>query len=168
MVSLYIFEFQANGRRQFQFLPKPSKSMQPQPCLLWKEANVSWNCPSQMLVFVIVLELSKLIRIMPLLINTAEEPTGKLFFDIWVHLLFSKNLVKFMCAIYSPIWKNAKKIWKKDFECKYCRDISNIKIQCFLWGFFFFDAFPFQPLIKGNCLYNSWFVTCQCLNTYGP
>ena len=77
LVYLYIFEFQANGRRPFQFLPKPSKSMQPQPCLLWKEANVSWNCPSQMLVFVIVLELSKLIRIMLLLINTAEEPTGK-------------------------------------------------------------------------------------------
>ena len=80
LVYFYIFEFQANGKRQFQFLPKPSKSMQPQPCLLLKEANVSWNCPSQMLVFVIVLELSKLIRIMPLLINSEEEPTGKLFF----------------------------------------------------------------------------------------
>ena len=42
-----------------------------------------------MLVFVIVLELSKLIRIMPLLINSEEEPTGKLFF-------FSKNLVKLL------------------------------------------------------------------------
>jgi hypothetical protein len=30
-----------------------------------------------MLAFVIVLELLKLIRIMLLLINTAEEPTGK-------------------------------------------------------------------------------------------
>ena len=65
-----------------------------------------------------------------------------------------------MCAIYSPIWKNAKKIWKKDFECKYCKDVSKIKIRCF---FVFFDAFSFQHLIKCNNLCNSWFVTCYCL-----
>ena len=65
------------------------------------------------------------------------------------------------CAIYSQIWKNTKKkLWKKDSECKYCKDISKIEIQCFLC---FFGAFPFQPLIKGYCSSYSWFVTCYCL-----
>ena len=53
-----------------------------------------------------------------------------------------------------------KKLWKKDFECKYCKNISKIKIQCFLY---FFDAFLFQHLIKSIFLCNSWFVTCYCL-----
>ena len=65
-----------------------------------------------------------------------------------------------VCHLQSNLETCKKKLWKKDFECKYCKDISKIKIQCFLC---FFDAFPFQPLIKGNCLSNSWFVTCHCL-----
>ena len=60
----------------------------------------------------------------------------------------------------SNLEKCKKKSWKKDSECKYCKDIFNIKIQCFLC---FFDVFPFQPLISGNYLHNSWFVTCYCL-----
>ena len=65
-----------------------------------------------------------------------------------------------VCHLQSNLETCKKKLWKKDFECKYCKDISKIKIQCVLW---FFDAFLFQPLIKGNCLSNSWFVTCHCL-----
>ena len=40
------------------------------------------------------------------------------------------------------------------------KTFSTLKIQCFLC---FFDVFPFQPLISGNYLHNSWFVTCYCL-----
>ena len=65
-----------------------------------------------------------------------------------------------VCHLQSNLETCKKKLWKKDFECKYCKDISKIKIQCF---FGFFDGFPFQPLIKVNCLSNSWFVTCYCL-----
>ena len=53
--------------------------------------------------------------------------------------------------------KMKKEIWEKDIECK---TFSTLKIQCFLC---FFDVFPFQPLISGNYLHNSWFVTCYCL-----
>ena len=49
--------------------------------------------------------------------------------------------------------KCKKKLWKRDFECKYCKDISKIEIQC---SWCFFDAFLFQHSIKGNCLCYSW------------
>ena len=66
-----------------------------------------------------------------------------------------------MCAIYSPIWKHAKKSYgKKILNVNIVKTFPKIKIQCF---FGFFDGFPFQPLIKVNCLSNSWFVTCYCL-----
>ena len=65
-----------------------------------------------------------------------------------------------VCHLQSNLEKYKKKLWKKDSECKYCKDISKIEIQCFLC---FFGAFPFQPLIKGYCSSYSWFVTCYCL-----
>ena len=65
-----------------------------------------------------------------------------------------------VCHLQSNLEKYKKKLWKKDSECKYCKDISKIEIQCFLC---FFSAFPFQPLIKGYCSSYSWFVTCYCL-----
>ena len=65
-----------------------------------------------------------------------------------------------MCHLQSNLETCKKKLWKKDSECKYCKDISKIKIQCFLC---IFGAFAFQPLSKGYCSSNSWFVTCYCL-----
>ena len=61
-----------------------------------------------------------------------------------------------MCAIYSQIWKHAKKNYgKKILNASIVKTFPKLKINVF-WGFF--DTIPFQPLIKGNYLSNSWFL----------
>ena len=66
-----------------------------------------------------------------------------------------------MCAIYSPIWKHAKKDYgKKILNANIVKTFPKSKFNVFC---VFYDAFLFQPLIKGNYLSNSWFVTCYCL-----
>ena len=53
-----------------------------------------------------------------------------------------------MCAIYSPIWKHAKKNYgKKILNATIVKTFPKIEfnVSC---GFF--NAFSFQPLIKGN------------------
>ena len=69
-----------------------------------------------------------------------------------------------MCTIYGPICKHAKKFFgKKVLKVTTVNLFSNKRNQCFMG---FFDAFLFQPLIKGEYTPILWFLWLLLLIRY--